>query len=199
MYENYTLGMADTKKKGGKLPAKAAVSRGRKTAAKAAATVKKAAPAAGRAVAGREALAGELRSLIPRLDAEGLSFLIEQTRVHLYNMQVKELDKTLAGTESGKAAKPVKRGDSFRLEGSGSGSSYYIVYNNDWIMFSRDEMTQLVRIISAPGTDLEIRERFYRWLERERRDVLVSIPMADKFDEKLKALTALIKRTFKIE
>jgi hypothetical protein len=66
-------------------------------------------------------------------------------------------------------------------------------------MFSRDEMARLVRLVSAPGTDPEIRERFYGWLERERRDVLVSIPMADKFDEKLKALAVLIKKTFKLK
>ncbi|MDR1143185.1 MAG: hypothetical protein LBK77_03075 [Spirochaetaceae bacterium] len=145
---------------------------------------------------GRDVLAGELRSLIPRLDAEGLSFLVEQARIHLYNMQAEELNKTLAG--SGRTAKPVQK-DSFRLEGSGSGSSYYVVYNNDWIMFSRDEMAQTARIVSAPGTGMEIRERLYRWLERERRDVLISIPMADRFDEKLKTLAALIKRTFKVK
>jgi hypothetical protein len=193
--------MADTRKKSGKPPAKPAA--GGKTAAKAAASAKKDASAAGKAAGktedgGREALARELRSLIPRLDAEGLSFLIEQARVHLYNMQVEELNKTPAGAGAG-TAKQAKRRDSFRLEGSESGSSCYIVYNNDWIMFSRDEMAQLARIISAPGTDLEIRERFYRWLERERRDVLVSIPMANKFDEKLKALVALIKKTFKLK
>ncbi|MDR0655611.1 MAG: hypothetical protein LBG22_04785 [Treponema sp.] len=180
--------MANAKKKNG-TPAAA------KPDKKAAASKKKPVPAAGKAEDGRDALARELRSLIPQLDAEGLSFLIEQARVHLYNMQAEELNKTLAGF--GPAAKPA-RGDSFRLEGSDSGSSYYIVYNNDWIMFSRDEMVQLVRIVSAPGTNLEIRERFYRWLERERRDVLISIPMADKFDEKLKTLTTLIKQTLKL-
>jgi hypothetical protein len=179
--------MANAKKKDGK-PAAAGQDK------KPAASSKKPVPRAGKADDGRDALARELRSLIPRLDTEGLSFLVEQARVHLYNMQAEELNKTLAG--SGTAAQP---GDSFRLEGSGSGSSCYIVYNDDWIMFSREEMAQLVRIISASGTDLEIRERFYRWLERERRDVLISIPMADKFDEKLKTLTALIKRTFKLK
>jgi hypothetical protein len=181
--------MADSKKKSGK-----AAKPDRKTVAKTATSTKKSTPAVGKVGDGRDVLAKELRSLIPQLDAEGLSFLIEQARVHLYNMQAAELEKTIVGarTTAGSA-----RGDIFRLEGSGSGSSYYIVYNNDWIMFSKDEMTQFVRIISAPGTDLEIRERFYRWLERERRDVLVSIPMADKFDEKLKAIIALIRKTFK--
>jgi hypothetical protein len=201
--------MANTNKKNGKPASKP----GRKTAAKAAASAQKpiakttaaktdkAPGKAGKTKAAlkggeREALARELRALIPKLDSEGLSFLIEQAQVHLYNMQVEELNKSLVRTKSGAAAKPAKSGDSLRLEGSGS--SYYIVYNNDWIMFSRDEMTHIVRIISAPGTDLEIRERLYGWFERERRDVLVSSPMADKFDEKLKALVALIKKTFKL-
>jgi hypothetical protein len=149
---------------------------------------------AGRTGKGGEwaALAKELRSLIPRLDSEGLSFLIEQAQVHLYNLQAEELNRATA--RSG-AAKPARGGNSFRLEKSSSGSSYYIVYRNDWIMFSKDEMARITRIVSAPVTELEIREQLYRWFERERRDVLVSIPMADKFDENLKALIALIKKT----
>ncbi|MDR2185657.1 MAG: hypothetical protein LBO80_08365 [Treponema sp.] len=113
--------MADTKQKSGKSAP------GRRTAAKA--LNKKAAgtDAAGKTEdGGRDALAGELRSLIPRLDAEGLSFLIEQAQVHLYNMQVEELNKAVVRAESA-AAKPAKRKDRFRLEGSGSRSSYYIV------------------------------------------------------------------------
>ena len=42
----------------------------------------------------RESLAKELRSLIPKLDEEGLTFLIEQAHIHLYNLQVDSLNKT---------------------------------------------------------------------------------------------------------
>jgi hypothetical protein len=144
----------------------------------------------------REALAKELRALIPQLDAEGLSFLIEQARVHLYNMQAAELNKTLSHEE----AKAPKRNPAtgFRIEGSESGSSYYLVYNNQWIMFSREEMIQIAGIASSEGTDLEIRDRLFTWFERERRDVLASVPMADKFDDRLKKLAVLIKKTFKV-
>jgi hypothetical protein len=144
----------------------------------------------------RDALAKELRGLIPRLDAEGLSFLIEQAQVHLYNMQVEELNKARSRTKPG--APRQAAADSFRIEGTESGSSYYLIYNNEWIMFSREEMIHIAGIASSPGTDLEIRDRLFTWLERERRDVLSSIPMADKFDDKLKKLAALIKKTFKV-
>jgi hypothetical protein len=146
----------------------------------------------------REALAKELRGLIPRLDAEGLSFLIEQAQVHLYNMQVEELNKTLTRTKPGAAKHPPASGDVFRIEGSESGSSYYLVYNNEWIMFAREEMIRIADIVSAQGTDLEIRERLFAWFEKERRDVLSSVFITDKFDDKLKKLAALIKKTFKV-
>jgi len=154
-------------------------------------------------------LANELRSMIPKLDSEGLAFLVEQARVHLYNMQVDELNReTIAasGKEAGasrgrktKSAGPkTKPTGNFRIEGTESGSSYYLYYRNNEMMFSRDEMTHLVKIVNAPGTDLEIRERLFNWFEHERLDAFAVIPMKDKFDASLKILVGLIKKTFKI-
>jgi hypothetical protein len=142
----------------------------------------------------REALAKELRALIPRLDAEGLSFLIEQAQVHLYNMQVEELNTALTRSRGGGENAPPP--ESFRIEGSGG--SYYIVYNNEWIMFTKDEMLHIAKIVSAPGTDPEIGERLYNWFVRERRDVLKSMSMADKFDPKMAELIKRIKKTFTV-
>jgi hypothetical protein len=89
-------------------------------------TAKPAADEAGQSTA---ALARELRSLIPRLDAEGLVFLIEQAQVHLYNMQVDELNRSREslGAAKTKTAKPrgqsaAEDAEEIRIEGSeGSG------------------------------------------------------------------------------
>ena len=154
-----------------------------------------------------ETLAKELKGIIPQLDSEGLAFLVKQARVHLYNMQVDELNKAAVAanaasaraagiTRSHKTTKPAK--ETFRIDGSESGSSYYIFYRNSNVMFSKDEMTRLVKIANASGTDLEIRERLYNWFDRERKDIFALIPLADKFDERLKTLTALLKKKFKI-
>ena len=154
----------------------------------------------------RESLAKELRNVIPRLDTEGLAFLVEQARVHLYNMQVDELNKAAqaANAASAKAAgisrargTSKSAGENLRINGTESGSSYYLRYGNDDVMFSRGEINHLVRIINAEGTDLEIRERLYNWFDRERRDVFAVVPIKDKFDDNLKALVALFKKTFK--
>ena len=160
----------------------------------------------------REAIAKELRLLIPKLDSEGLAFLVEQARVHLYNMQVDELNNAARAADSagaraksigGKAGKAKKgsaksAGDIFRIAGSESGSSYYLYFGNDNVMFNRSEMTHLVKIVNGEGTNLEIRERLYNWLNRERRDLFALVSITDKFDERLKTLASLIKKTFKI-
>jgi hypothetical protein len=138
------------------------------------------------------------------MDEEGLAFLVKQAHVHLYNMQVDALNKTLVKEEERKkvyAQKSVKMGEMgfSDIKISESGSSYYIVYNNEWITFTRDEMTIIVKIALGEGTDLEIRERLFTWLSRERNDLIYSAGIADKFDDKLKSLVSLLKGNFKLK
>jgi hypothetical protein len=153
----------------------------------------------------RETLAKELRSLIPRLDAEGLQFLIEQAQVHLYNMQVDELNKTFtrsADREAGKRKaepKTPRQSEDIRIEGSGSGSSFYLFYHSQSVMFSREEIIGLVKIVNGPGTALEIAERLFNWFDRERADVFALIPMTDKFDDRIKKIARIIKKNFKLQ
>ena len=159
----------------------------------------------------RESLAKELGGLIPQLDSEGLAFLVEQAKVHLYNMQVDALNKAAAeagdvsgqlesgaGRAGGSREKQKAANEGLAIRGTESGSSFYLHYRNDDIMFSRDEMIHLVKIVNGKGTSLEIRERLYSWFDRERRDIFSVVPIADKFDERLKALSALIKKSFAI-
>ena len=153
----------------------------------------------------RDSLEKELEGIIPQLDTEGLVFIIEQARVHLYNMRVDELNEAAVAANQAAARSAGKKGsaktapDNLRIDGTESGSSYYLHFRNDEIMFSRDEMIRLVRIAGGKGTDLEIRERLYNWFDRERRDIFALVPIKDKFDERLKALAALLKKNFKIQ
>ena len=150
-----------------------------------------------------ENLAKELKSLIPKLDEDGLAYLIEQAQIHLYNMQVDALNKTLIKSEERKAAKaPAKSGKTAEgkkegfseIKASESGASFYIIYKTEWIMFSRDEMIKLVKIASGEGTDLDIKERLFNWFTRERTDLLRSAGIANKFDNKLLSLGKLLRK-----
>ena len=159
---------------------------------------------AGNAVGDKTALSKELRSLIPKLDSEGLAFLVEQARIHLYNMQVDELNKAAvaanaASSRKGTVAKAgSSKADSFRIDRTESGSSYYLYYRSGNVMLSRDEMVDLVKIVNLKISELEVRELLYTWFVRERKDIFALIPMKDQFDEKLKILALYIKKSFKL-
>ena len=159
-----------------------------------------------------ESLAKELRGLIPRLDSEGLAFLVEQGRVHLYNMQVEELNQAAMEADAASArtaslakkpgarspAKGAAKGSALRIDGTESGSSYYLYYGNNEVMFSRSEMVHLVKIANGEGTDNEIRNRLYNWFERERTDVFAVVPISGKTDPRLKTLAEALRNTFKL-
>lgn len=146
-----------------------------------------------------KALAAELSSLIPELDSEGLAFLIEQARVHLYNMRVAELED--AAVEAERASNRVHQAvpaDEFQIHAAASGSTYDLVWHDKWKMFTDEEMLAMVRIASSKDAVAEVGGRLYRWLLAERRDVLADIPFSGLADPKLKKLVALLRKTFTV-
>jgi hypothetical protein len=144
-----------------------------------------------------ERLAKELSALIPRLDEEGLLFLIEQAQVHLYNMQVDELNRTMVRNRKRDSETPKKAAHS-AIEIKGDKNSYYLVYQGKWVMFSETELLQLAKIISAPVDEYERNDALYRWLERERRDVFGTLPIAGRTDPLINKLAAALKKNIKV-
>jgi len=149
-----------------------------------------------------ESYANELMSLIPKLDEEGLAFLVKQAHVHLYNMQVEALNKTIIKDEQRQTLKNGKMAVS-NEEGFNdvkmSGAGYFIAYNSEWISFTKDEMTAIVKIVFAEGIEPEITERLYNWFLRERGDVLLTAAIAGKSDNKLITLINILKNNFRMK
>ncbi len=167
--------------------------------------------------AGRSALAKELSSLLPELDEEGLAFLLEQARVHLYNMKLAELESAAESLErssaaragiapSGSARKAAgkksgggKASAGLEIKAASDGSSYHIVHNGKWKLFSSDEMMALVRIARAQAPAQELASRLHRWLKAERSDFFHDLPVQGPSDPILVALVGLLKKTFTIK
>ena len=151
----------------------------------------------------QEALAKELKSLIPQIDSEGLSFLVQQARVHIYNMKVDELNNAASEVHSASirsqsktnAGKSSSKKEKFTFNATSAG--YYMRYGGSGIMFSKTEMARLVKIVHSSTNDAS--GRLYTWFEQERRDVLSTISIADKFDERLKNMASVIKKNFKLQ
>ena len=151
---------------------------------------------------GRESLAKELRNLIPKLDTEGLDFLVKQAKIHLYNMQVDELNETarsIYSDDSKSAAKTNKPKKTEILKIDATGAGYYMRYDNDGVMFSKNEMARLVKIVNAVGTETEIASRLYNWLRQERIDIFNIVPISNKSDSLLISIARLIKKNFKLK
>ncbi|HAE21945.1 MAG TPA: hypothetical protein DCG47_06425 [Spirochaetaceae bacterium] len=167
--------------------------------------------------AGHTALAAELSSLLPELDEEGLAFLIEQARVHLYNMKLSELEEAAdsiersSATRAGVAASGAKRKGTggnaaatkkpplLEIKAASDGSSYHLVYEGKWKLFSSEEMMALVRIARAQAPAPELAARLHRWLKAERSDFFHDLPVGGPSDPLLVSLAALLKKTFTIK
>jgi hypothetical protein len=146
-----------------------------------------------------EKLAAELKSLIPQLDEEGLLFLIDQARVHIYNMQVDALNKSARTRQTESAAPGKSKAAGVSLKISEDKHSYYLSYNNDWIMFNRAEMLQLAKITASPLPDDDKRACLYRWFDRERRDIFGTVPIRSPQSEILSELIRLFNKSFKVK
>lgn len=153
-------------------------------------------------------LSDELISLIPSLDEEGLSFLVEQARVLLRNMEIDRLNAELDETDaapgnSGKkraagkpAGKPVQA--NFRIERSPSGSSYHVISGGKWKMFTDEEMLAMVNICSSDDDLRDVAYRLHSWLDRERLDAFADLEIGDKHDPKMIELVELLRKKFKV-
>lgn len=149
----------------------------------------------------KAALLKELRSLLPRLDAEGLEFLIEQARVHLHNMEVERFENAREERRDRAVARDRGAGPAERatlaIERSASGSSYYVSDRDGSSMLNSAEMLALVRIVHGRDSDTEAGRALGAWLEKERRDVLNELFAPSPTGATLAGFAALIRKTFR--
>lgn len=144
------------------------------------------------ASAEKKALLKSLDALLPRLDEEGLAFLLEQARVHEYNMAIDAENRTrsealargeLFGDEKAarggggkpkKTASPGKRKPAagLALERSDDGNTYHFVCEGRYKLFNASEMTAMIKILTAKVSKKEADANLLTWLDRERRDAL---------------------------
>jgi len=142
----------------------------------------------------------ELLDLLPELDEAGLAFLLEQAKVHRYNMEVERLNaisKPAAADNSSHAPRDGERAaGALRIERSTDGSTYHIVAGNDWKMFTAEEMAALVRITRAGEGAEETARRLRAWFARERKDVFLDFGLDGPSIGMTRDIAALILKTF---
>jgi hypothetical protein len=139
----------------------------------------------------------ELLALLPELDEEGTVFLLEQAKVHRYNMEAERLNGLAEKLKPGRPAADAKAQASIlRIERSADGSTYHIVAGGDWKMFTAEEMAALVRITRGGEGEEEVSRRLRAWFARERRDVYLDLGLDGPSIGLAKDLGKLILATF---
>ena len=151
--------------------------------------------------AAHKKLAAELAALIPELDEEGLAFLIEQSRVHLYNMEIDREVAESATADSATTAAVVATDQgpaNFRIERSSSGSSYHLISGGKWKMYNEEEMMAIVKIANAAEPVNEVAARLHAWFTEERPDTFADLEIGDSHDPKFRELVTFIRSKFAI-
>jgi hypothetical protein len=135
---------------------------------------------AAKASAKRELLAKELRKLIPKIDEEGLAFLLKQSHTIIYNLHVDEMNKALARVDrmGKRATGSVNREEAAKernggwVEDAPGGKSFVVVLGTMRKVFSRIELRKLVAVAKSGSDDAARSEQLYVWFQKHRGDVL---------------------------
>jgi len=140
----------------------------------------------------------ELLALLPELDEEGISFLLEQAKVHRYNMEIEKQNALSEQIESGAsgASEGGVQAPALRIERSTDGMTYNLVSGGDWKLFTAEEMTALVRITRSGESEAEIARRIRAWLAKERRDVYLDLGLDGPSIGMARDIASLLALTF---
>ncbi len=150
----------------------------------------------------------ELRGLIKDVDADGLLFLIKQANTLIYNQRVDMLNQEAEKVSSGRSVSAgktdtVKREPNSNqpvvIEKGAFGKSFIVDFQTQRKTFGEDEMLRLVQAASAGYTDPDQgASRIYRWLQRNRDDVLLDLGIHSPRSRHLADLGSALKATFRV-
>ena len=125
----------------------------------------------------KDQLLKELQSLLPQVDEEGLSFLIQQTTTLIYNQKVKELNASRELAEKTQSSAPEKKpkkstAPQVYFEAGKNRSSFFLDVNGKRAILDQDELMQMVKIAQVADDSKTACEWVYRWLKKNRDDIL---------------------------
>lgn len=147
----------------------------------------------------------ELLAIAKLLSGGDFAFLLSQARILYSNAQLYSAGTESAAEESAAAAGKGElpegesgKGGGLRIEKSQRGSSFHIVRDGKWKMFSEAEMLVMVKISKGKESDKTLGRKLYHWLEAERPDAFPDLAISGPGDEALAELAALLRAKFAV-
>ena len=151
----------------------------------------------------------ELRGLLKQIDEDGLLFLIKQANTLIYNQRVDQLNQEAEAlsrqkSAAGKIRKPGAEENQRRevegisIERGAFGKSYIVDFRTVRKTFGEDEMIRLVQVAAAGESDADSAARVFRWLKRNRDDVLLDLGINTPRHGVLEAFCRAAGTTFRV-
>lgn len=162
----------------------------------------------------KEQLLEEMNKLLPQIDEEGLSFLIQQATTLIYNQKVDELNRSRevasrsaepesdedSESEAAVDSTQKKRGDrptEVFFEAGKNRSTYFMDVKGKRAILDQSELMRMVKIAQSAENKRTAQERVYRWLKNNRDDVLFDCGIHPK-DQKIAAICERLQNDFSI-
>jgi hypothetical protein len=137
----------------------------------------------------RKNLIKQLNNLLKDVDDDGISFLIKQAQVFIYN---KKVDKHNAEIRKGVKIKvkkpPFSDKESMEIKEADDGSSFIFVINRARKFFTLQEMRIIVNMCNISKDEREASKRLFTWFKNNRGDVLNDIGIEISADSALSTI-----------
>jgi hypothetical protein len=149
----------------------------------------------------------ELTTLAKKLQLADLRFIVAQSKVLIHNREVEELENEMAEAEcasldrgedkEGLAALGAARRERvpIQIAKSASGNAN-LVLNGKFKLLTATELAAMAKIVISADDRSERITRLYRWLDRERRDIIIEGDMASRTAPLFVELFSYLEKTF---
>ena len=148
----------------------------------------------------------ELMDLLPDLSTEEIAWLVTQARTMIYNHKVEEVNAAAKNLVEAKKKTPPKKAPkkgaakkpAVDIVQAENGKTFNIVVDNARLFLNLGELKALVKIAQADGDAGNGAGRLYRWMDRERRDMIIDGNLAGPTDPRLAMIHGLLREKFTV-
>ncbi len=122
----------------------------------------------------KKELLEELSSLLPQIDENGLSFLIQQATTLIYNQNVNELNKSrdVAEKSAREAEATTTEKTHVFFEAGKNQKTFFLDVNGKRAILDQAELMHLVKIAQTASGSKVGQDRIFHWFETYRDDIL---------------------------
>ena len=138
--------------------------------------------------------------LLKKLDDESLSFLYEQAKVLLHNLEVKKLQQEFEelDVKTITAKRQDYSKDKLEVVEASDLRHFIFVINGARNFFSRDEMRKLVKLCHSAPTLKDGMRMLYNWFEKNRKDVIIDTAIDGLYDKALETMYNYIVNNYTV-